>query len=39
MMTNSIYPNHEIEYSLFFSFPWVGIEPGTLASLSRNGLP
>jgi hypothetical protein len=27
-----------LEYSLFFS-PWVGIEPTTLASLSRNGLP
>jgi hypothetical protein len=25
-------------YSLFFS-PWVGIEPATLASLSRNGIP
>jgi hypothetical protein len=25
-------------YSLFFA-PWVGIEPATLASLSRNGLP
>ncbi|KAH0815780.1 hypothetical protein GEV33_007011 [Tenebrio molitor] len=32
------FTNHEIEYSLFFP-PWVGIEPTTIASLSRNGLP
>jgi hypothetical protein len=28
-----------IEPSFFLISPWVGIEPATLASLSRNGLP
>jgi hypothetical protein len=46
MMTNSIdrdqwlnVTSESREYSLFFFSPWVGIDPATLASLSRNGLP
>jgi hypothetical protein len=32
-------PMDRIEPFFFLTSPWVGIEPATLASLSRNGLP